>query len=64
MSLTWKCQDDTPFILEAIREAATAAGMDEDKAKYCDFPRHTQSFILQRAQQFKAEYHRETEVLR
>lgn len=68
MSVAWNCEQkeeiskglDTPFVLEAIREAAEAAGMNPDKAKYCDFARHTQSFILKKAQELKREYHEMT----
>jgi len=62
MSIAWKCDDDSCFVKEAIREAADASGMNEETAKFSDFPTHTQSSILRRAQELKAEYHRETRL--
>ena len=55
--------DDTPFVLEAIREAAEASSMNPDTTRFCDFPTYTQSSILRRAQAIKREYHLNTEKI-
>jgi hypothetical protein len=69
MTITWgktkrEITDDSCFVREAIREAADASGINPETAKFSDFPAHTQSAILRRAQEFKSEYHVNTEVIR
>lgn len=52
--------DDSPFVIEAIKEAAEASGMVPEDAKFSDFPAHTQSAILRKAAEMKSDYHKET----
>jgi hypothetical protein len=54
-------QDDSIFVLEAIKDAAEASGMNPDSASFADFPTHTQSTILRKAAELKAEYRKQTE---
>lgn len=64
MSVAWgsltTLQDDSPFVIEAMREQARILGFDPNHVTFRCFDVRSQSAILQRANRLKDEYHQQT----